>query len=90
MSDDPNGVLEKPDTAPMQAIADGLRGLMVAEGMPAVAKPTLDAGCQLLELTADWLMDQHRMLVKQTGMMDAQNAIIVEQQAMIARLMGDE
>jgi hypothetical protein len=86
---DPTLVLEKPNTEPMNAISDSLRRLMTDDAIPAEAKVTLESGAQMIDLVADWLLDQHRMLQKQHVMVDAQNEVIREQMDLIERLKRD-
>lgn len=57
------GVAERPDTKPMQAMTDALRGLLVV--LPpdmAATRATIRHSADMMELQTDWLLDQHRLI----------------------------
>lgn len=62
---DPKGVADRPDTATMQRAVDALRGLLVGEDQPRPLRDaTVRMGADMLELTVDWLSDQHDLIVQ--------------------------
>lgn len=88
--DDPMGVAEPPDTAPMQGMTDALRGLSVGEHSPAHIAATAKAAADMMELQTDWLMDQHRLIKAQTGTIEQLNGLLTECREIIRKLLGKD
>lgn len=57
-----DGVADRPDTATLQRAVDALRGLLVKPEPKPIVDATVRMGADMLELTVDWLADQHRLI----------------------------
>lgn len=85
---DRKGVADRPNTAPMQAMADALRQLTVGEHPPELVRATARSAADIMELQTDWLMDQHKLIEAQSGSIEQLNGSIQELSAMVRQLLG--
>jgi hypothetical protein len=86
-SDDPKGVADRPDTAPMQGMADALHRLAVGEHPAEFVRATAKAAANIMELQTDWLMDQHKLIATQHEAIVTLNGSVQELAELVRRLL---
>jgi hypothetical protein len=78
---------DAPNTVPLQEAADLLRGLLVDAPRTEQEAAVIAMGADMLELVADWVLDQHRMLTKSAEVVDALNSTLADTQAVVDQLL---